>query len=85
MLDYFELITKEESLNTRKELMMYLVDLCNEVTSISDSFRNKSAHTTMITCGMADVCADYLIKVKKMIKNFVDIIDMDKFNKIGVI
>ena len=82
ILDYFEKISKSEQLDSRKELIMYLVDLCNEVTSISDSFRNKSAHTTKITCGMANVCANYLIKVKKMIKNFVDIIDMNEFNEI---
>ena len=56
--------------NRQKEIVNYLVDLASDVKTIMD-YRNPAAHGTTMTIKHAEVCGDYLIKVRKLICNFL--------------
>ena len=56
--------------NRQKEIVNYLVDLASDVKTIMD-YRNPAAHGTTMTIKHAEVCGDYLIKVRKLIDSFL--------------
>lgn len=67
--------------NRNREIQHYIISLCQEVKSIADSFRNPSAHTNIMKYHRAEVCGNYIIKVKKLLRNFIDKIDVDQLKK----
>ena len=56
--------------NRKKEIVNYLVDLATDVFVIKKQ-RNPAAHGDTMSCAHAEVCGDYLIKVRKLICNFL--------------
>ena len=58
--------------NRNREIQHYIISLYQEVQSIADSFRNPSAHTNIMKYHRAEVCGNYIIKVKKLLRNFID-------------
>lgn len=74
MADYADLIFSEDAfnnINRRKEIVNYLVDLASDVFIIKKQ-RNPAAHGQTMSCLHAEVCGDYLVKVKKLICNFLE-------------
>ena len=53
-----------------RELANFLMDLACDTKTIMDR-RNPSAHGEFMSIDEAELCADYLIKVKKVIYNFM--------------
>lgn len=73
MLKYAKQIFSEDAFSFDhfdEEVANYLVDLANDTKTIMDR-RNPSAHGAFMSIDEAEVCADYLIKVKKVIYNFM--------------
>lgn len=56
--------------NREKEIVNYLIDLATDVKDIK-KIRNPAAHSDTMTCAQAEVCGDYLIKVRKLICNIL--------------
>lgn len=56
--------------NREKEIVNYLIDLATDVKDIK-KIRNPAAHSDTMTCAHAEVCGDYLIKVRKLICNIL--------------
>lgn len=57
-------------LNRESEIVNYLVDLATDVYTIMQS-RNPAAHSQTMPIDQAEVCGDYLVKVQKLICNFI--------------
>lgn len=78
MSSYLDCLFKSDAFsseNRKREIQHYIISLCQEVQSIADSFRNPSAHTNIMKYHRAEVCGNYIIKVKKLLKNFIDKIE----------
>ena len=56
--------------NRKNEIANYLIDLANDVKTIRLK-RNAGSHANSMTIDEAEVCADFMIKVKKIIYNFI--------------
>ena len=50
----------------------YLVYFTQEIGAIADSLRNPAAHANIMTYKKAEVCGNYIIKVKKILKHFLE-------------
>lgn len=75
MLDYLKSIFDKDAfgdLDLDRAITDYIVDLSTEIKSITDSFRNPAAHSTVMSCSKAEACANALIKAKKIICKFVE-------------
>jgi TPR repeat protein len=73
VLSYIKEIFKEdifEFANYDIDVKNYLLDLANDTKTIMDR-RNPSAHGAFMSIDEAEVCANYLMKVKKVIYHFV--------------
>ena len=71
--EYADSIFTEEafsSANREKEIVNYLVDLSTDVFVIMQQ-RNPAAHGETMSCKHAEICGDYLIKVRKLICNIL--------------
>ena len=71
--DYANLIFSDEAfseVNRERDIVNYLIDLANEVHVVKKQ-RNPAAHGTTMSCEHAEVCGDYLIKVRKLIYGFL--------------
>ena len=78
MSSYLDCLFKSDAFsseNRKREIQHYIISLCQEVQSIADSFRNPSAHTNIMKYHRAEVCGNYIIKVKKLLRNFIDKIE----------
>ena len=78
MATYLDHLFKKEAFseqNRKREILHYIISLYQEVQSIADSLRNPSAHTNSMKYHRAEVCGNYIIKVKKLLKNFIDKIE----------
>lgn len=58
--------------NRESEITDYIISLCQEVKTISDSLRNPAAHSEIMKCKRAEVCGNYIIKVKKLLIHFLE-------------
>ena len=56
----------------------YLLGLAQEVSFVSDIYRNPAMHKKKMGLAVAESCGDCLIKVKKIIYHFVEHIDFEK-------
>ena len=75
MLEYVKSIFDDKAfgkIDVDRAITDYLVDLCREISSITDSFRNPAAHANIMSCVKAEKCADYLIKSNKIICKFME-------------
>ena len=75
MVEYFHTIFKPEAVSEEqreREITDYIVALTQEVKSIADSFRNPAAHIQKMKCARAEACGDAIIKVQKLLINFLD-------------
>lgn len=75
MYDYLKSIFKSELFtrsNIECEITDYMISVYQEVKSIADSLRNPAAHSEIMKCKRAEVCGNYLIKVKKLLIHFLD-------------
>ena len=73
VLSYVKELFKEdifEFANYDIDIKNYLLDLANDTKTIMDR-RNPSAHGAFMSIDEAEVCANYLMKVKKVIYHFV--------------
>jgi hypothetical protein len=73
MVEFADELFKEDAFslaNREKEIVNYLVDLAADVRDIK-KIRNPAAHSDTMTCAQAEVCGDYLIKVRKLICNIL--------------
>ena len=84
MIEYISYISKEESFGYLEEraISEYIIYLTQEVGSIADSLRNPASHSEIMKCARAEVCGNYVIKVKKILMHFLEKIDIDKFNEL---
>ena len=85
MASYLDCIFKKDAFsggNREREILHYIISFYQDVQSIADSFRNPSAHTSMMKYHRAEVCGNHIIKVKKLLKHFVDKIDMEFINQL---
>lgn len=60
------------SSNRKEEITDYVISIYQEVKSIADSLRNPAAHSEIMRRKRAEVCGNYLIKVKKLLIHFLD-------------
>ena len=80
VLSYVKEIFKDdvfEYANYDLDLKNYLLDLANDTKTIMDR-RNPSSHGTFMPIDEAEVCANYLMKVKKVIYRFMSKLKEDK-------
>ena len=85
MIDYIRFICKEEAFGTIEEeraITDYIVYFTQEIGSIADSLRNPAAHANIIKCEKAEVCGNYIIKVKKILMHFLEKIDVSKLKEL---
>lgn len=59
-------------------MVNYIIDLATDVKDIK-KIRNPAAHSDTMTCAHAEVCGDYLIKVRKLICNILSKIKDSNF------
>ena len=59
----------------------YLLGLAQEVSFVSDIYRNPAMHKRKMGLAVAESCGDCLIKVKKIIYHFVEHIDFEKIKQ----
>ena len=59
----------------------YLLGLAQEVSFVSDIYRNPAMHKKKMGLAVAESCGDCLIKVKKIIYHFVEHIDFEKIKQ----
>ena len=57
---------------------MFITNFCDDCNDICEIYRNKAAHSDIISHDKAADCGAHLIKVKKMIREFVEKIDFEK-------
>ena len=75
MLDYLNSIFKEDAFGEAKrerEITDYIISLTQEVKAISDSLRNPAAHSETMKCQKAEVCGNYIIKVQRLLIDFLE-------------
>jgi tetratricopeptide (TPR) repeat protein len=75
MLDYLNSIFKEDAFGEAKrerEITDYIISLTQEVTSIADSLRNPAAHSETMKCQKAEACGNYIIKVQRLLIDFLE-------------
>ena len=73
MVEFADGLFKKDAfsiVNREKEIVRYLIDLASDVRDIK-KIRNPAAHSDTMTCAQAEVCGDYLIKVRKLICNIL--------------
>ena len=59
----------------------YLLGLAQEVSFVSDIYRNPAMHKRKMGLAVAESCGDCLLKVKKIIYHFVEHIDFEKIKQ----
>ena len=75
MLSYLQTLFKKDAFGEAKwerEITNYIVSLTQEVKSIADSFRNPAAHADAMKCQKAEVCGNYIIKVRRLLIDFLE-------------
>lgn len=75
MFDYLQTLFDRKvfaSSNREREITDYIISLYQEVKTISDSLRNPAAHSEIMKCKRAEVCGNYIIKVKKLLIHFLE-------------
>ena len=85
MIEYMRFVCKEKAFGDIEEeraITDYLVYFTQEIGSIADSLRNPAAHSNIMKCEKAEVCGNYIIKVKKILKHCIEKIDVDIINKL---
>lgn len=73
VIEFANELFKEDAfseINREQEMVNYLIDLATDVKDIK-KIRNPAAHSDTMTCAHAEVCGDYLIKVRKLICNIL--------------
>ncbi len=73
IISYFNEILLEDKFssgNKYYEIANYLLDFANDIKTIREK-RNIGSHISSLTIDEAEVCADFLIKVKKIMYNFL--------------
>jgi hypothetical protein len=81
MLEYLKLIFKEEAfgdVNRDRAIVDYIVTFASEIKSIADAQRNPAAHSNVMSYYKAEMCANTLIKEKKLLCKFIEKIDFEK-------
>ena len=77
MVSYLSSIFKDDAFsqdNREREITDYVVMLTQEVTAIADSHRNPAAHSSTMTCNKAEACGNSIIKVQKLLINFLNML-----------
>ena len=71
--DYADLLFAKDAFsegNRQRDIVNYLIDLAHEVYMVKQH-RNSAAHGETMSCSHAEVCGDYLIKVRRLIYGFL--------------
>ena len=85
MATYLDRLFKKEAFseqNRKREISHYIISLHQEIQSIVASLRNPSAHTNIMKYHRAEACGNHIIKVKKLLMNFIDKINISEFNNL---
>ena len=75
ILDYLNSIFKKDAFGEAKrerEITDYIISLTQEVKAISDSLRNPAAHDQAMKIQKAEVCGNYIIKVQRLLIDFLE-------------
>ena len=75
MLAYLDSLFSTEAFGEAKrerEITNYIVNLSQELKSIADSLRNPAAHIESMKCHKAELCGNYIIKVQKLLIEFLE-------------
>ena len=75
MTDYLNSIFKEDTFGEamrEREITDYIISLTQEVKSIADSLRNPAAHDQAMKIHKAEVCGNYIIKVQRLLIDFLE-------------
>lgn len=86
LLSYFDLITKDSVFpkNTRHDVIVdYLFELAEDVSQIAKQYRNPANHHAVMSVRDAELCGDYILKLKGILIKFVDKIDYRKLEQIA--
>jgi len=65
-------------MNRNEEIMDYLVWLILDINTIVFNLRNRAAHTMIMTIDEAEVCANWILKVKRILYKFVSKINSNQ-------
>ena len=57
--------------NRKKEIVNYLIDISTDTNTIKN-YRNRGAHEKTMDKDEAALTADYLVKIHKRLKNFIE-------------
>ena len=77
MIEYLSEIFKSDA-NQADDIIDYIVSLTQEVKSISDALRNPAAHNEIIKFKRAEVSGNYIVKVQRLLIEFLEKIDQNK-------
>ena len=75
MLAYLDSLFRVDAFGEAKrerEITNYIVNLSQELKSIADSLRNPAAHIESMKCHRAELCGNYIIKVQKLLIEFLE-------------
>lgn len=81
MVAYADTLFRQDAFDTstrKRDIVKYLIELADGVLAIKE-YRNPGAHERIMSCSDAELCGDMLIKVKKMIFDFISKIDETRF------
>jgi len=75
MVDYLDEIFKYDafsSVNRRQEICEYIGTLSNAVFTIKEDYRNHAVHSKKMKCEKAQACGDQIIKVRRLLIDFLE-------------
>ena len=84
MFNYADSIFAEDAFGPflrERAIIDYLVSFVTEIKSMVDSFRNPAAHADYMSDQKAELCIDYVIKSKKLIRKFIEKLKPEVVNK----
>ena len=67
--------------NFDEAVINYLIDFAEDIKCIKD-IRNPADHGTIVNCTHAEFCSDVLVKIYKIMTEFLDKISTDYIKKI---
>ena len=73
ILEYLDFLFSAEAFDSskrREEIQKYIIRFADDIYTIK-SYRNPAAHANVMSCKEAEICGDYLIKVRKLICDLI--------------
>ena len=91
MFEYLDKAFRKDAFplyNRQTAIVDYIISVSQEMKAISDSLRNPAAHSSSMKCNRAELCGNYILKVQKLLINFLNKIHVENCstpgNEVGV-